>query len=430
MLIKAILSFIVKNFVWKILSLTFAIVIWFVVVNYTNPLETGRFRVPLTIINETALTDNNFLVLNRPALETTFIDMHIRAPRSLIEELSRDPSLLVAYIDLEPIDFSHTALLGESLPITVRYSLPSNSYEVQRYSPDRVNIIFDRYISRTFPIFIDYTGDVPDGYSSAEATLNPQIVVISGARSTINDIASVRVALDRTEITSTTTLTKNLVVFNDLDREITDRLELSTTITEVTLPVSRVATITVGSPRIIGQPAYNFFVTSVSHSPRSIEVVGAEEILDAVTNISFDINISGISQTTNFTVDTRAQLLEHNLNVRNFSPYIVTVAVEIERLATKELIVPYNRIVAVGTSLPYSFEEEYVQLTIRGPAGVLELIDEESIDLYVDMTGEDIGRLQRFIRASLPVHAEIYGEPPIVTVLLGEVEVDDDGGEE
>ena len=429
MLVKAVWRFIASNLVWKLLSLTFAVIIWFVVVNYTNPLETGRFRVPLSIINENTLTDNNFLVFNRAALETTIIDMHIRAPRSLIEELSNDPSLLSAFIDLEPIDFSHTALLGEPLPITVRYSLPSTAYEVQRYSPDRVSIIFDRYESRTFPILIDYTGDVPDGYSSAEATLNPQTVVISGARSTINDIASVRVTLDRTEITTTTTLTKNLVVFNDLDREITDRLELSTTTTEVTLPVSRVATISVGAPRIIGQPAYNFFITSVTHSPRSIEVVGAEEVLDSISNISFDINISGISQTTNFTVDTRPMLLEHNLNVRNFSPYIVTVAVAVERLATKELTVPYSRIVAVGTSLPYSFEEEYVQITIRGPAGVLELIDEENIDLYVDMTGEGEGRLQRFIRASLPVHAEIYGEPPIVTVLLGEDEDEDEDEE-
>jgi len=419
---KSIWGFLAGNFVWKVLSLSFAVVIWFVVINYTNPLETGTFRIPLSIINEDSLTDNNFLIFNKPDLESTGIEVRIRAPRSLLAELSSDLSGVTAYIDLGPIDFSHTALLGEAMPITVRYSLPSNSFEVLRHSPDRVNIVLDRYVSRSFPISVIYIGDVPDGYSSSEAIIDPQTVIISGPRTAINDIASVSVTIDQTTITSTTSLIKGLAVYNDLNRDLTDRVNLSTDTAEVTLFVSKIGTVNVTPPNIIGLPAENFMITSVTHTPRAIEVVGDEDSLDNISDITLDVVISGISQTTEFSIDARPHLLANNLNVRNLTPHMVTVTVVVERLESKELTVSSDRIIAVGSALPFNIEDEYVQITIRGLVGALEMIDENNIDLYVDMSGTDIGVHQRQVHASLPVNVEIQGEHPTVTIQLGDVE--------
>ena len=422
MLLKSIFGYLAGNFIWKIISLASAVLIWFMVINYTNPLETATFRIPLSIINEGSLTDNNFLIFNRFDLEATGIEIRIRAPRSLLQELSSDLSAVSAYIDLEPIDFSHTALLGEAMPITVRYSLPNNSFEVLRHSPDRVNIVLDRYVSRSFPISVIYIGDVPDGFSSSEAILYPPTVVISGPRTAINDIATVSVTIDQTEITSTTSLTKEITVLNDLNRDLTNRVTLNSDTTSITLLVSKIGSVNVLHPNLIGLPAENFVVTSVNHSPRVIEVVGDESALLSIEDINLDISIAGISRTTEFGVDIRPFLLENNLNVRNLTPHIVTVTVVVEQLENREFIVSSDRVSAVGTSLPFNVLDEYVEITIRGLASVLDEIDENNIDLYVDMSGVDEGAHSAQVNAVLPVGVEVQGNLPMVDVLLGHVE--------
>ncbi|WP_020676943.1 CdaR family protein [Geopsychrobacter electrodiphilus] len=169
------LELITKNWTLKLLSLTFALILWMFImgerhleVGYTVPLELQKIPKDLVIANQV------------PSL----IDVRISGPRTLLMKVSpNDISIAVDLSDLKP-GLTSFKRLDE------RLNLPSGM-RVTRLSPSFVDIRLDRRKEKLVPIKVVFADDPDPGYRVSGLKTIPDKIAISGAESEIKSVSEV-----------------------------------------------------------------------------------------------------------------------------------------------------------------------------------------------------------------------------------------------
>ena len=424
---KRLVESITYNFGWKVLSLTVAIAAWFLVVNIENPQDIRRVPMLLRVEGEDALRQNNILLLNADDLKATYITLTLRGRRSIINQAFNDRSELYAFIDLSPIDISRTTEFNRRLPIRVIYGTTSQYYEVSSSSQTEVQVILDRYVSRSFPVIIDKQGDVMPGYISSDPVASPMNIEISGALSLIDTIAEVRTTVEVGEATEPIEAVGYVEVFNVDGANISDLFTLNTKEVNISVDVSTFARIPVSAPVITGEAASGYRVISVHVAPREIEVEGHPADIRALSAIRLvSLDITGINRTRIETYDILAYLDGTNLNIREGSETQVRVTVSVEREITKEILIPVDQIEIRGATGAVSIQpSEAVRLEVQGIAAEIVEFENSYLISYVDVAFLEPGIYQLEVRLQTPYGIIQTGTEPI-EVIIEEAEAVED----
>ncbi len=160
-----------KNLILKLLSLCFALFLWYFVVGEDKVDRT--IFVPLEIVNlpEDLVIANQF----KKELEVT-----VNGPRSLIKSLDRRT-------------ITRSVNLAEALPGTrvVRNDKGSMSFprgvRVLRVQPAHVILLLDKLISKSLHIKAVTTGNTPKGYDISSITLEPPAITVIGPTKILAD---------------------------------------------------------------------------------------------------------------------------------------------------------------------------------------------------------------------------------------------------
>ena len=79
----------------KVLAVLFSVMIWIIVVNIDDPVKSVQFNdVPVQVINESALTDENLCYEIQEGFER--VDVTMSGRRSVIEDISKDNVTVVS----------------------------------------------------------------------------------------------------------------------------------------------------------------------------------------------------------------------------------------------------------------------------------------------------------------------------------------------
>lgn len=164
-----------QNWFLKILSLVFALILWFFVmgerkleVGYAVPLELRNLPVGLMVANEVP----------------SVVDVRISGPRTLLMNLRPDDiSIAVDLKDLQPGLTSFRRL-------EERINIPS-ALKVTRISPAYVDLKLDREKDKTVPVVATLIGQLPEGAQLQSVTVTPDRVVVVGAESELKDVSEV-----------------------------------------------------------------------------------------------------------------------------------------------------------------------------------------------------------------------------------------------
>jgi len=164
-----------QNWILKLISLTFAVVLWFFVigerkleVSYVIPLEYRGLAEGMIIANEVPNS----------------VSVRISGPRALLMHHSAgDISIAVDLKDL-PAGITSFKRLEESL------SLPSG-LRVTRISPSYVDVKLERIREKEVPIRLVLTGEPVKGYRVVETFLDPERVIVAGAGSELKAVTEV-----------------------------------------------------------------------------------------------------------------------------------------------------------------------------------------------------------------------------------------------
>ncbi len=414
---KKITELLTKNVLWKLLSLLLAVLMWFIVVNDANPITAKWFKVPLYILNEDKLDGNSYTILNKSEILDTEVEMYVRGSKSVIDEITASPSGLGAYIDLKPIDISRSGILGEPLPITVKYDVPNSYCEIVRHSPDTVDIVLDEKAERTIPITLEKTGDVASGYIAQPPEVEPQSVKVSGPMTVLRSIASVVANVNLTNSTSDINSTDTLKVKDFSNRDITDKLTLSTKHANVHVQVNKYGRIPIAQPVMSDIIAEGYSVTSIDFEPKFVDAVGDGDIINSLKEIKLPaISVANLTETKAFTFNLSEILAGLNLSTKAQTQDSAVVTVNVERILTQLFSVPPSKVLIHGTSMRYDLQNSNISVLINGLESQVSAMTADKISLSVDLSDLEPGEHIVPVTVELIEGISLVGDPPTIRV--------------
>lgn len=161
-----------ENWVLKILSLVFALVLWFFVIGERR-LEVG-YAVPLELKN----VPQGMMVANEvPSL----VDVRISGPRTLLMNLR--PADINISVDLEDLQPGLTSFKR----LEERLNIPSG-LKVTRLSPSFVDVKLERVKEKPVPVRVEIIGIPAEGFRVAEIQVTPPKVLVEGAEGELKDV--------------------------------------------------------------------------------------------------------------------------------------------------------------------------------------------------------------------------------------------------
>ncbi len=165
-----------KNLFLKLLSLAFAILLWFFVVLEDKvekevPAEIKIKNVPHELI----------LVKEPPK----FVIVHVNGPRSILRNLERNP--LKITLDLRDLGPGKHLLKLKARHLNLPAGL-----KVIKIEPSRVEVVLDRILQKTVQVEPGIYGSPPPGWKIVSIQVRPKKIKISGPRSVVSKLKRVR----------------------------------------------------------------------------------------------------------------------------------------------------------------------------------------------------------------------------------------------
>ncbi len=166
----------IENWFLKLLSLIFALILWFFVMGEQK--QEVSYAVPLVLKN----IPTGLMVANQVPSQ---VDVRINGPRTLLMNIrSTDISIGVDLKDLQPGLTSFKRL-------EERFNLPS-ALKVTRLSPSYVDVKLERIKAKPVPVKVVLAGLPAAGYELGPVVAVPGKVVVEGAEGELKNINEVK----------------------------------------------------------------------------------------------------------------------------------------------------------------------------------------------------------------------------------------------
>ena len=376
----------------KIASLFFSALLWFLVTNINDPVDSVRFsNVSVTLRNTSTITDDNkvYEVLRGT---DTISTVTVYAPRSIVDSLNRDN--IVAIADMDDI----VSIDGE---YNVAIQLSTNKYvnQIQSISgsSDTVSFNIEDRASKTLPISATTSGTLAEGYIMGDVVTDQNQIRISGAESVVNKVDSASVNVEVTGYTTNIGTTAEIHLYDKEGDEISkDNLKLSSSSVGVNVTILATKRVPV-TYQVTGVPADGYAATgALDCEPESVLLAGRAPVLSTIDEISVadaSLDMTGLTDNLYATIDLSGYLPGNvSFGDEDFNG-IATVTGYIEATVEKTLSVPYSQLEL--TNVPEGYDvsldtsaSDNFKVTING---LKQMTDSVSAD---DVTGTvDVGKL-------------------------------------
>ncbi|MCR4696539.1 MAG: hypothetical protein K5654_04415 [Lachnospiraceae bacterium] len=372
----------------KVLAVLFSVMIWIIVVNIDDPVKSVQFNdVPVQVINESALTDENLCYEIKEGFER--VDVTMSGRRSVIEDISKDNVTVVA--DLNERTENDTVKLKVS---TNKYSGDIDSIKADNEFVE-LNIEELKKIQKV--IQIETVGNPAEGYIEGDTDINLNRVRIEGPASIVDMVAYAKVQIDVEGATNNISASAPIVLYDTLGDRI-DMSRLSMNIDTISVNQNILFTKTVPITCIpSGKPVDGYKVNGkVELSPSMITIAGPRPVLDNITQIAIPssaVNINDEDSTYKTIVNINGYLPSGvTASDRNFGGN-VSVSVQIEKEISKKYSVYLNKISMEGldsnmtaevTDNTLSASGNKVEIEVFGLPDELDGLSSSDFDLSVD----------------------------------------------
>ncbi len=306
-------TWLLHNTVLKFVSVLFALIIWLLVADNSNPEIYDTVNADLLSKNAYSfLSSDQVYTLSAEKVEISY------KVRSNYQEKIK-PSDFKAFIDFS--ELTETAGMY-TLPVHID-AAPSAESRVSdlKADPSYINIYTEKIQQKKFAVNCTMSGNVGTGYVEGEIELSPEYVYVKGPVSLIGQISSIGISIDLDDITADQTGTQQIAFYdangNELP-ELTTKLSYAGDIS-YHVPVFRTKSLSI-SAFAGGMPGTGYTVESVETSPTFISVYGPEEILNKHSYILIpgsDLSVAGITENMTKNIDISKYIPEGLTPVQN-----------------------------------------------------------------------------------------------------------------
>lgn len=395
----------VKNLSAKVISVVFAIILWFVAIGEQNPEIVRSYSdIPVKIQNESQLTRKN-LSLVYDVEDPITIRLKGRA-----KDLSRiEIEEIKGYIDLSDIDKPGEYKIEidiDGIPLGVRLEK----------QPERV-VVVDTIVSKDIPVEAEITGKEASGYLMQPYTVKPDSIKITGPEVTIDKVVKGRVSLDIKESKSTIEQSLPIKLLDENGQVVESKyVSMNQDFAIVTVPIYPKKTLPIEAA-ISGKPAPGYEVTDIEIQPKTIIVSGSEALLEDMESISTElIDLEGAKTDIKRTV--KLQKYE-GIYLDPSQPSEVSVVIRIHPIEVKEEVSNVKiDIENLGINRFAELSTESVDLVLKGDKPVIDTI-KDKIKVYVDLDNVSRGEKKFSLKINVPDGVEVLSmDPQEVTVKI------------
>ena len=263
-----------ENWPFKLISLIFAIALWYYVVSETNPnIKKDYKSIPVMYKNEDVLKKKNLTIVDPidPVVNIT-----LEGKRNVISRVSRDDILV--YADMNEIN--------ENGEVSLNFSTPQGTSIIEK-SDYKIALKLDEIMTLVKKIEVKRIGELPsDNTTVTDIEVVPGEVKITDQKELIDKISKVIVPVDLSVITKDTSISKKVQVFDSNDTEIKD---LNIENTDVTVNVFVSSTKQVPIKIAYKNQPFDFNSADLKLGKSKITIIGQKEKLDKIKEISTEV---------------------------------------------------------------------------------------------------------------------------------------------
>lgn len=408
-LLRGLWGVVSNNLGIKLLSLLLAILLWNYVISTNTSITRPKTLYGITgyVSGQSTLSTNGLALLEDPEDLLSNITVTVDVPQANYSRVSTDNVQVL-------MDLSNVRAAGTQ---EVRLRASTTYGRVVSISPAAVTLTFEQLDSRSVPVNCQIVGDDAESIWYNVARMNPSAITVSGAASRVRSIASASVAVDVTDIDSSTVIALPYALLSGSGEEISQgMLNRSTSSISISLDAWPSREIPVASQPesvLTGQPAEGFQVRSVSVQPETVQVAGEQDLLDSITEMAIErVSVEGMSQS--FSARATVSILSDLRYVSNEQVY-VNVVIGPEPV---ERVIESVEVVFTGLAEDSVVEYEGLRVNVEGDPYEVEALEREGLKLTVDVSGLSPGtyRLQPEVDAGGRSDVAITAEEMTVTI--------------
>lgn len=413
-------SFFSKNTGWKIGSILLAIILWFFVMNTLNPSETKSYTVPITLINETALAANGYAVLNTEELVNTRVEIRVRATRTALDHLPRqnENDAVQAAIDFAQFDTSRIVSTPQSLVLNINPKIENGflyTYEVASLSPANVSVVFDKVQEKEVKLTTNFKGTLDEGYTASIDQISTEEVTVYGPESEFKKLGNVIAEIElKKDQKDDFTAELNPSVFNTNGELLPNFIVEPSEIT-ARISVDYTRKLEILKPETTGTLNSELILKGIDWSPKSLELTGDKEVLDALEPIKLTaIELDKLAGSDIRTYDVAQFINDPRISAKPSSPRVITVTIELAGKDGKNITLNAEDISVNGLSSGLkALMPSQVVFTVFGDQGALANITNSAFKASVDLTDCGEGAAEVPLNITLPDGLEIRGETKV-----------------
>ena len=271
----------------KLISIIFAVVLWFLVVIADNPKETRTFaNIPVTLTNVELLEKENkvYEVLDN----SDFVRVTVEVPRSDLDKLRS--SDIVAEADMSKLTAVNT--------IAINFYVMNEDVSVSNITGNRdmVQLSIEDKVSKWVTVSHHLQGDVAENYMIAGVTLGQTRIRVSGAKSAVDKIDHAAVEFDVAGATTEQSAEVEVKLY-DAEGNILDLPTVTKSADHIlmTVPVLAVKEVPV-ELNSMGVPAEGYLPTGeMSCVPPTVRIAGSVSSLANINKISIPQEVLDIT---------------------------------------------------------------------------------------------------------------------------------------
>lgn len=373
-----------NNLGLKIAALIFAALLWWVVVNVDDPVDTEKYHTQVSLVNTGAVTDHgmSYEVLDN----TDSVTVTVKARRKVLSKIKTS-------------DIRATADFGElrdsSVPVRVTVTGFEGEYNDATANPRNLRIKTEVTEMKSFDLSLETVGELKTGHilDADQTVINPASVNITGPNSALSRVQRVAARVNVAGLSSDKTLPAQLIYYDASGKEIEDKKTLSAingpsdVTVDVKLLISKEVPIIFDTSRITPKSGYIF--AGLEIEPQRIEVAGTASVMSQISQISVGADAlfqSDLEANVDLAVNI-TPYLPRGVRLVNESSANIAVKILIERPSTKRIQLHINK--SMIRNLASDFEPEIldssVYLEFEGTNEALSQISEAYLASRVEI---------------------------------------------
>ena len=280
----------INNLGLKILSIFLAFVIWFGVVNVSNPEVNRTKEVSLEIVNGHVLTSAR-KAYEISGKDTVTVTYDVRT-RDAYKVRSSD---FRAYVDLAQL-YSVTG----SVPVQVEVLNNRDILANVSARPGVVHVDTEDLQTKSFDLNMNVTGKAQDGYAPDGISLNPPYVTLEGPVSKVGQVsaAGVEISIDGLAEDQSGVVTPVFYDANGNSLKLSDQVRVNTPEIEYHLTINKVKELPLEF-EVSGTVAPGYQYVGAECSRRTVSVIGLKSNLAGLSRITIpaqELTVEGATQ--------------------------------------------------------------------------------------------------------------------------------------